>query len=189
MRSPLVPRGAVLLLIDLQCAIDDPSWGERNNPDAERQVGRLLAHWRAQGWPVWHVRHDSTDPASHYRPGQPGHAFKPETAPIAGEAIIPKQTNSAFIGTALEKRLRAHGHDTLVVAGVITNNSVEATVRMAGNLGLQAWLVADGCFTFARIDWNGAARSAEDVHAMSLANLDGEYCTVVTADALLRALR
>ena len=189
MRSPHAPRGAVLLLIDLQCAIDHPSWGERNNPDAERQVGRLLAHWRAQGWPVWHVRHDSTDPASHYRPGQPGHAFKPETAPIAGEAIIPKQTNSAFIGTDLEKRLRAHGHDTLVVAGVITNNSVEATVRMAGNLGLQAWLVADGCFTFARIDWNGAARSAEDVHAMSLANLDGEYCTVVTADALLRALR
>lgn len=188
MRSPLSPRGAVLLLIDLQRAIDHPSWGERNNPDAERQVGRLLAHWRAQGWPVWHVRHDSTDPASHYRPGQPGHEFKPETAPIAGEPIIPKQTNSAFIGTDLEKRLRAHGHDTLVVAGVITNNSVEATVRMAGNLGLQAWLVADGCFTFARTDWNGTPRSAEDVHAMSLANLDGEYCTVVTADALLSAL-
>lgn len=59
---------------------------------------------------------------------------------------------------------------------------------MAGNLGFQVWLVADGCFTFARTDWNGSARSTEDVHAMSLANLDGEYCTVVTADALLSAL-
>lgn len=96
--------------------------------------------------------------------------------------------NSAFIGTDLEQRLRANGLHTLVVAGVITNNSVEATVRMAGNLGFQAWLVADGCFTFARTDWNGSPRSAEDVHAMSLANLDGEYCTVVTADALLSAL-
>ncbi|VVD60316.1 isochorismatase [Pandoraea capi] len=77
----------------------------------------------------------------------------------------------------------------MVVAGVITNNSVEATVRMAGNLGFQTWLVSDGCFTFARTDWNGAPRSADDVHAMSLANLDTEYCTVTTADALLGTVR
>lgn len=106
---------------------------------------------------------------------------------MSGEPVIAKQTNSAFIGTDLEERLRVGGHDTLVVAGVITNNSIEATVRMAGNLGFQAWLVADGCFTFARTDWNGTARSAEDVHAMSLANLDVEYCTVTTVNALLGA--
>ncbi|CAM3721769.1 Isochorismatase-like domain-containing protein [Bordetella sputigena] len=104
---------------------------------------------------------------------------------MAGEPVIAKRTNNAFIGTALEERLRANGHDTLVVAGVITNNSVEATVRMAGNLGFQTFVVADGCFTFARADWNGQVRSAEDVHAMSLANMDREYCTVVTTDALL----
>ncbi|KUZ67901.1 isochorismatase [Burkholderia ubonensis] len=185
MRSLLPSPGAVLLLIDLQRAIDHPSWGERNNPHAESQVRRLLDHWRSQGWPVWHVRHDSTNPESHYRPGQPGHAFKPEAAPVAGEPVIPKQTNSAFIGTDLEARLRAGGHDALVVAGVITNNSVEATVRMAGNLGFRTWLVADGCFTFGRPDWNGTPRSADDVHAMSLANMHSEYCTVVSADALL----
>lgn len=104
---------------------------------------------------------------------------------MAGEPVIPKRTNSAFIGTDLEARLRAGGHDALVVAGVITNNSVEATVRMAGNLGFRTWLVADGCFTFARPDWNGTPRSADDVHAMSLANMHSEYCTVVSADALL----
>lgn len=107
--------------------------------------------------------------------------------PQAGETAIGKQTNSAFIGTDLEARLRSGGHATLLVAGVITNNSVEATVRMAGNLGFQTWLVADGCFTFGRKDWNGVMRSAEEVHAMSLANLDGEYCTVTTTDAVLEA--
>jgi len=177
--------GAVLLLIDLQRAIDHPGWGERNNPDAETRIRRLLAHWRARGRPVWHVRHDSTHPDSHYRPGQPGHEFKPEACPLDGEPVIPKQTNNAFIGTDLEERLRSAGHDALVVAGVITNNSVEATVRMAGNLGFRTWLVADGCFTFARRDWNGTLRSAEDVHAMSLANLHGEYCTVITSNELL----
>ena len=85
-------------------------------------------------------------PGSHYRPGQAGHAFKPETVPIAGEQVIARHRNSAFIGTEL---------------------------------------VADGCFAFSGADWNGTVRSAEEVHAMSLANLDGEYCTVVTSDALL----
>jgi len=136
-------------------------------------------------WPVIHVRHDSRDPRSHYRPGQAGNAFKPETAPLPGELVIAKTTNSAFIGTDLELRLRGAGHSALVIAGVITNNSVEATVRMAGNLGFDTWLVEDACFTFGRKDWRGTLRTAEEVHAMSLANLDGEYCTVITTDAVL----
>jgi nicotinamidase-related amidase len=185
MRASLPPPNSVLLLIDLQRAIEHPSWGVRNNPSAETKIARLLSLWRARSWPVWHVRHDSLEPGSHYRPGQPGNAFKPEFVPLAAETVIPKRTNSAFIGTDLESRLRAGGHQNLVVVGVITNNSVEATVRMAGNLGFTPYLVADGCFTFGRTDWNGTLRSAEEVHAMSLANLDGEYCTVVTAAALL----
>ena len=176
---------AALLLIDLQQAIDHPSWGRRNNPQAEARSSALLNQWRREGRGIFHIRHDSTFPASHYRPGQPGHQFKPETAPLAGETVIAKQTNSAFIGTDLEARLRQAGHIELVVMGVITNNSVEATVRMAGNLGFTVYLVEDACFTFDRQDWNGVWRTAEEVHAMSLANLDGEYAVVVQAHQIL----
>lgn len=102
--------------------------------------------------------------------------------------MIAKRTNSAFIGTDLESRLRAAHQMWLVIAGVITNNSVEATVRMAGNLGFNTVLVEDGCFTFARKDWTGKARSAAEVHAMTLANLDGEYCVVTRTKDVLRAL-
>jgi nicotinamidase-related amidase len=185
MRAALPPDGSVLLLIDLQKAIDHPSWGERNNPSAEAKIAQLLAHWRFRKWPVWHVRHDSTQPGSHYRAGQWGNEFKPNLGPFPGEPVIVKQTNSAFIGTDLETRLRAGGHDAIVIVGVITNNSVETTVRMAGNLGFATYLVADGCFTFGRADWNGTFRSAEDVQAMSLANLEGEYCNVITTASLL----
>jgi len=134
---------------------------------------------------VIHVRHDSVEPQSPYRPGQPGNDFKPQTAPRPGEAVIVKRTNSAFIGTDLERRLREAGHCALVVAGVITNNSVEATVRMAGNLGFDTWLVEDACFTFGAADWNGTWHNAEEMHAISLANLHGEYCTVTSSDRLL----
>ena len=62
---------------------------------------------------------------------------------------------------------------------------VEATVRMAGNLGFDTWLVEDASFTFGRKDWDGVWRSAQEIHAVSLANLDGEYCTVIRSDGLL----
>jgi nicotinamidase-related amidase len=182
-------ENAALLIIDVQKAIDDPVWsreGPRNNPTAERNMAQLLNVWRHSGRPIFHVRHDSTRPTSTYRPGQPGNDFKLEVQPVNGEPVIAKRVHSAFIGTDLEGRLHSRGVSTLFVAGVITNNSVEATVRMAGNLGFTTYLVEDACFTFARRDWRGTLRSAEDVHAMSLANLNGEYCTVVTTQELLQ---
>ena len=100
-----------------------------------------------------------------------------------------KRTNSAFIGTDLESRLRRANQILLLAVGVITNNSVEATVRMAGNLGFETFLVEDATFTFGRKDWHGTWRTAEEVHAMSLANLDGEYCSVVRTGQVLEAVR
>jgi nicotinamidase-related amidase len=151
-------------------------------------MAALLAAWRKTGRPIYHVRHDSTFPESPYRPGQRGNEFKEQVAPLPTEIVVTKRTNSAFIGTDLEPRLRAAGLFCLVVAGVITNNSVETTVRMAGNLGFATYLVADACFTFGRADWQGRWRNADEVHAMSLANLDGEYCAVVDSAAVLAAL-
>jgi nicotinamidase-related amidase len=180
-------ENTALILIDLQKAIDHPSWGERNNLQAESNVARLLEVWRTTNRPIYHIRHDSLEPQSTYRPGQIGHEFKDIAAPREGEPVIGKHKTNAFIGTGLENTLRNAGHTTLVIAGVITNNSVEATVRMAGDLGFETYVVADACFTFARKDWDGRLRSADEVHAMSLANLSGEYCMVVTtSEALTR---
>jgi nicotinamidase-related amidase len=56
---------------------------------------------------------------------------------------------------------------------------------MAGNLGFETFLVSDACATFERFGPDGALHKAEDVHAMTLANLHGEFATVVeTRDAL-----
>jgi nicotinamidase-related amidase len=174
-----------LLVIDVQRAIDDPSWGDdRNNPDAEANIAKLLQRWRERGWLVVHVRHASREPGSTYRKGQPGFEFKDEVAPGAGETIVEKQTNSAFIETDLQERLG--GVKTVVITGVITNNSVEATARMAGNLGYDTCVVADATATFGRRDYDGRWRTAAEVHAMSLANLDGEYARIVTTEEVLQ---
>jgi nicotinamidase-related amidase len=181
----------MLVLIDVQRAIDDPAWarwGARNNPDAEANIARLLRAWRAAGRPVLHVRHESREPRSTYRPGQPGVEFKPEAAPALGERVVVKHTPNAFVSTELEAALRAAGVGTLVIAGVITNNSVEATARMAGDLGFETWVVSDATATFARPDYAGRLRSAEEVHAMSLANLEGEYARIASTAEVLERL-
>jgi hypothetical protein len=48
--------------------------------------------------------------------------------------------------------------------------------------------VEDACWTFARRDYAGRHRSAEEVHTMSLANMDPEYCMVLRSDLVLAAI-
>jgi nicotinamidase-related amidase len=183
-----LPPDAVLIIIDVQRAIDHPSWGLRNNPEMEANIAVLLAAWRRDRRPIIHVQHLSREPNSTYRPGQPGVEFKSEAAPLPGETILQKRTNSAFIGTDLEERLHRAGRRTLVIAGVITNNSIEATARRAGNLGFDAIVVADATATFGKTDYNGNPHPAEDVHALSLANLSGEYARIMSTAEVLAAL-
>jgi nicotinamidase-related amidase len=180
-----LPKNSALLLIDLQKAIDDTSWGVRNNPQAETNVARLLAHWRANKMPVIHVRHISRLSESTYREGQDGVMFKEAALPHPGEVVLTKHSCSAFIGTDLEARLRSLGCEDVVIVGVITNNSVEATARVSGDLGFRTIVVSDATFTFGRKDFDGRFHAAGEVHAMSLANLDGEYACISTTDQVL----
>ena len=75
-----------------------------------------------------------------------------------------------------------------VALGVSTNNSVEATARSTGNLGFKTLVASDGTFAFAKADFNGVHRTAEEVHAMALSNLHGEYATVLTTTELRGAV-
>jgi nicotinamidase-related amidase len=167
---------AILVLIDIQNAIDDPVWGTRGQPDAEANCAKLLSHWRELGNPIVHIRHDSMDPNSPYAPEQPGNEFKSIVAPLEHEPVVEKRTNNAFIGTDLMQVLEEYQTSDLVVCGVLLENSVESTVRMAGNLGFMVYLA---------IDANGKKWLPEDVHALTLAILDGEYAKVVSSDALM----
>ena len=176
---------AALLVIDVQQGFSDPSWGPRNNPDAEANVSRLLAAWRETGRPAFHVHHDSSSVSGSFVPGTPGNAPKPEAVPRHGEPVYHKTVNSGFIGTRLEQDLRAAGIETLVVVGLTTQHCVSTTTRMSGNLGFHTYVVADATATFDQLGIDGRTRTASEVHFAALSDIDGEFATVVNTDTIL----
>jgi len=176
---------AALLIIDMQKGIAHPVGARRNNPGAEQQVEALLQAWRASRRPLVHVRHVSRSADSVFRPGQPGCEFQEALAPLGDEQVVEKNVPDAFIASGLERWLHVRGIRQLVVCGVATNNSLEATARTGGNLGFDVVVAADACYAFDLVGRDGRRWAAEEVHAISLANLAMDYARVLdTADVL-----
>jgi len=186
MQTP--PNNAVLLIIDVQKGFDEPGWGPRNNPQAESNIARLLDAWRKTGRPVFHVQHLSLSPNSPLRATHTGSDIKEEARPLPGEPLIQKHVNSAFIGTDLEQQLKEGGYQTLVIVGLTTPHCVSTTTRVAGNLGFRTYLVSDATASFDLVGHDGHRYSAEEIHAISLATLNGEFATIIETNELLDAL-
>jgi nicotinamidase-related amidase len=185
--SNAAPSRTALIVVDVQRAFDqwEAAGKRRNNPDAVARIAELLAAFRKRQAPIFHIRHQGTRPGSSFLPDSPGYPVKDEAREQAGEPVIVKRVNSAFIGTDLENRLRAAGIKTLVICGATTNHCVETTTRMAGNLGFDACLVRDATWTFDRVGPDGDAHSAEAIHAMTLANLNGEFARIVSTAEII----
>ena len=179
-----------LLLIDVQAGVNVFEYwggpnGRRNNPDAEKNMQALLAAFRSAGRRVAFTVHDSREANSPLKLSLDTGAQLPGLEPAANDIVVVKDVNSGFIGTPLEIQLRRAGIQRLVVAGFFTNICVETTVRMAGNLSFDTYLVEDACATTNRIGPDGIDHDPELVHQMSVASLHGEFCTAISSENAL----
>ena len=158
-----------LLMIDMQKAFDNSSWGERNNPQLEVNSQKLLNFFREKGWPVLHVQHvsENTQSRFHVSPGEP---------------VFQKIVNSAFIGTNLESYLRDKKIDKLVIAGLTLPHCVSTTTRMAANLGFKTLLISDATASFALPNLDGHLIDPEVLHTINLVSLHGEFAQVMTTE-------
>lgn len=178
-----------LLVIDVQKGLDDPSLGQRNNPDAESNIAVLLAAWRKKDLPVIHIQHCSVAPDSLLRPELPGNAFKEVAQPLPGEKHFRKSVNSAFIGTGLAEYLHEQDIAALVIVGLTTDHCVSASTRMASDLGFDVTLIADATAAFGRIGYDGVAYSGDEIHRVNLVSLDGEFCRIRTTEAIVQDIQ
>ncbi|NND01020.1 MAG: cysteine hydrolase [Gammaproteobacteria bacterium] len=174
-----------LIIIDMQKGMASVPASERNNLFAEENIQALMTAWRSRDLKIAHVKHISESSRSPFFKGGNGAEFQDSFRPQKNEKVVEKCIPDALTGSSLKQWLGENNIAQLVVVGVSTNNSVESTARTAGNLGFDTIVVSDATFTFPKQDFHGVNRSADEVHAMSLANLKDEYARILTTSDVL----
>jgi len=177
-----------LIVIDVQKGFSEHDvTGERNNPDCEQNVAKLISAFRASNQPIVFVKHNSNSPTSVLRPGQPGNDFK-DVITGTPDLLVTKTVNSAFYGDPdLHSWLIANSIGSVAICGIQTNMCCETTARMAGNLGLDTWFVLDATHTFAK-SANGVKISADELAKVTAVNLSGEFAEVLSTEEALNKL-
>ena len=171
---PFAPGKTALVIIDMQRDFVEPGgFGASLGNDvtllhpAIEPIGKLLAAWRARGWPVVHTREshkaDLSDcpPAKRLRGeptlrigdagpmgrllirGEPGTSIIAALAPQTGELVIDKPGKGMFWSTGLHEMLHAQGITHLVFTGVTTEVCVQTSMREANDRGYDSLLVSD----------------------------------------------
>ncbi|CAB4690776.1 MAG: isochorismatase family protein [Actinobacteria bacterium] len=176
-----------LIVIDVQKGFTEfDVKGERNNPDCEDNVVKLIDAWRKQNLPLVYVKHNSKSETSVLRPNQPGNDFKDIITGVP-DLLVTKSVNSAFYGTPdLHQWLKDNDIASVAICGIQTNMCCETTARMAGNLGLDTWFILDATHTFAK-EFNGVKISAEELAKTTAVNLANEFAEILnTAEAIAK---
>jgi len=176
-----------LLVIDVQMALADvdASGEERSCPEAEQNIALLLEKFRSVGDQVVHIHHHGTDLDDPFHPDASGSAVQPVAAPQNDEPVIIKTNSSGFVDTSLLETLRDAGIERVVLCGATANHCVESTTRSAADLGFQPIYAADAVWTYGIVGPNGVSHSAEQIHSVSMATLEGEIASVMRTKNIL----
>lgn len=188
-----IADSAVLIIIDVQEAFDDPYWGPTSNPACEDNIASLVDAWHERGGTIVVVRHDSVSAGSPLHPDHPGNRLKPVAANATAELQVVKSVNSAFLGEPnLDEWLKARGSTQLVLCGIQTNMCVETTARMGGNLGYDVIVPLDATRTFdldGEVGGTQDSATADELMRITAINLSGGgFATVTTTDAVLASV-
>jgi ureidoacrylate peracid hydrolase len=88
--------------------------------------------------------------------GSPDAKVLAELAPLADEILFPKTSSSVFMSTNIDYVLRNLGTRYLIVAGCLTDQCVDSTVRDACDAGYLVTVPTDACVTLSpeRHEWS-----------------------------------
>lgn len=183
----LTPRGGLaLVVVDLQNGFTDPSAGPGFDLDDVVHGTRLLVDAaRDAGVPVVFttiafpdgsdlVWLDKMPVLRELRAGSAWQEIDSRLGASRGEAVLVKQTASAFAGTDLADQLAAAGVGTVLICGATTSGCVRATAVDACAADLVVYVV-DDCVGDRELGPHDAA----------LLDLDAKYADVIGLEAAL----
>ncbi|OGT46466.1 MAG: isochorismatase [Gammaproteobacteria bacterium RIFCSPHIGHO2_12_FULL_41_20] len=160
---------------------------EKSN-DAVQKAQAILHAFRDKKLPIIHVQHISTRPdASYLLPCTKGAEFHPHVQPTKNEAVIKKHYPNSFKDTSLLNTLMKSKINHLLICGMTTHLTVDATVRAAYDAGFSCTVLHDACATLA-LQFEQDTIAAQQVQHAFLAALQPTYATVLNTAQCLQKL-
>ncbi len=149
--------------------------------DIAAKIDTVLHDYREKKKPVIHVQHISTHPdATYFLPCTKGAEFYQTTQPEKNEAVIKKHYPNSFKDTSLLNYLTKNKIKHLVICGMMTHLSIDATVRAAYDLGFTCTVLSDACAARA-LDFNHTTITEQSVNNAFLAALQPAYANVLSS--------
>lgn len=156
--------------------------------EASTKAQSVLQAYREKKSPIVHVQHISTHPdAAYFLPCTKGAEFHPSVQPVKGETIIKKHYPNSFKDTGLLNHLIKNQINHLVICGMMTQQTIDATVRAAHDLGFSVTVLHDACAAH-QLEFNHMTIDTQSVHHAFLAALEGMYATIASTDEFLSKL-
>jgi len=156
--------------------------------ETSTKAQHLLHAFREKKFPVIHVQHISTHPdASSLLPCTKGAEFHAQVQPIKNEIIIKKHSPNSFKDTQLLNTLIKNKINHLIICGMMTHLTVDATVRAAHDLGFTCTVIHDAC-TARQLEFNLSTIPAQNVHHAFLAALQANYAYILSTNDYLQKI-
>jgi len=157
--------------------------------EAASKAQEALQLFRVNKLPIIHLQHMSTRPNDkHFLPCTRGVDFYPTLRPLKNETVIRKHYPNGFRDSMLNNHLKKNGIEHLIVAGMMTHLSVDATVRAGYDLGYNCTVLQDACAT-KQLEFNQSVIPAEIVQRAFLAALQPLYADVIQTRELYTMYR
>ena len=177
-----------LIIVDIQNDYFPNGKMELSNPDRAAANAAKVLNWFRQNnkAQIFHVQHIASSPElGFFLPNTEGAELHKTVLPLDHESIIVKNFPNSFLKTDLESKLREKGITKVVVVGMMTHMSIDATVRAAVDLGFETTLIEDACAT-RDLSYQDRIIPAEQVHYAFVSALHGMYANVISTEEFLQ---
>lgn len=177
-------RTTALVIIDFQ---KEYFSGRMPIPDGQRAMDnaqRLLAFADQHRMPVFQVQHVAPAGAAVFAVDGQTVAFQPGMAPRQQDVVLRKETVSVFASTDLDRRLKAMGVKTIVLAGLMTHACVAGAARDAVPLGYHVVVASDASATRDITRADGRTVGKDALHEAALAEIEDTFGDVMTTAAI-----
>ena len=183
---PIEPAHTALLFVDVQnfnCLWDGGEYAHLGAAEKAQTYGYFFDALRGHGLPnmvrlqqacraagievtytvIESLTADGRDRSLDYKitgfnvpKGSPDAKVLAELAPLEDEILFPKTSSSVFMSTNIDYVLRNLGTRYLIVAGCLTDQCVDSTVRDACDAGYLVTVPTDACVTLSaeRHEWS-----------------------------------